>query len=100
MKERISVRWVLIDIPQGAMMKKRWVAIYLHLLFRNLKEGAKDVVISSVGDNLYSVSRIMASRSNKEFFLGHLRTVVVGVDIAKNPADFRHILDGIENNEF
>ncbi|MDI9476014.1 MAG: Ger(x)C family spore germination protein [Natronincolaceae bacterium] len=64
------------------------------------KEGAKDVVISSVGDNLYSVSRIMASRSNKEFFLGHLRTVVVGVDIAKNPADFRHILDGIENNEF
>ncbi|HZX21866.1 MAG TPA: hypothetical protein VFF25_05700, partial [Clostridia bacterium] len=64
------------------------------------KENAKDIVVSSVGDNLYSVSRIMASRSNKEFFLGHLRTVVVGVDIAKNPEDFRHILDGIENNEF
>ncbi len=64
------------------------------------KENAEDIVVSSVGENLYSVSRIMASRSNKEFFLGHLRTVVIGVDIAREPGDFRHILDGIENNEF
>ncbi|HZK56747.1 MAG TPA: hypothetical protein VFD17_00425 [Clostridia bacterium] len=64
------------------------------------KEEAKDVTVSSVGENLYSVSRIMASRSNKDLFLGHLRTVVLGVDITENPDDFRHILDGIENNRF
>lgn len=64
------------------------------------KENAKDIVVSSVGETLYSVSRIIADRSNKEFFLGHLRTVVIGADIAKDPKGFREILDGIENNEF
>ncbi len=66
----------------------------------NKKDNAKDIIVSSVGENLYSVSRIMASRSNKGFFLGHLRTVVIGVDIAKDSKSFRQILDGIENNEF
>ncbi len=63
-------------------------------------ESDKDIVVSSIGESLYSVSRIMVARSNKEFFLGHLRTVVIETDIAKNPKKFRQILDGIENNEF
>ena len=32
--------------------------------------------------------------------MGHLRTVVIGADIAKDPKNFRQMLDGIENNEF
>lgn len=63
------------------------------------KEEVTDIVISTVGDALYSVSRIMSDRTNKELFLGHLRTVIIGADIAKDSKSFREILDGIENNE-
>lgn len=59
----------------------------------------KDIVISTVGETLYSVSKIMADRSNKEFFFGHLRTVVISSDVAKDSKAFRQVLDGIENNE-
>lgn len=64
------------------------------------KDDAKDIVVSSVGENLYGVSRIMASRSNKDLFLGHLRVVILSDEITKSEGNFRHILDGIENNRF
>ncbi|GEM_PF-558406 len=63
------------------------------------KKEVTDIIIATVGDALYSVSRIMADRTNKELFLGHLRTVIIGVDVAKDSRSFREILDGIENNE-
>ena len=56
------------------------------------KEIAKDIVVSSIGETLYSVSRIMASRSNRDFFLGHLRTVVIEADIAKIQKPFAKYL--------
>ncbi|HZJ76694.1 MAG TPA: Ger(x)C family spore germination protein [Oscillospiraceae bacterium] len=63
-------------------------------------ETSEDIIVSSVGKTLYSVSRIIADRSNKEFFPGHLRTIVIEADIAKDPKAFRQILDGIENDRF
>src|SRR5690606_25546338 len=50
--------------------------------------------------SLYGVSRILSKRTNKEVFLGHLRVVILNMDIAKNEVDFRSVLNSIENNEF
>lgn len=100
-EERAHIGAVGIDMysnPDDKDVPSRY--IFTFAFPENKKDSTKDIIVSSVGENLYSVSRIMASRSNKEFFLGHLRTVVIGVDIAKDPKSFRQILDGIETNEF
>lgn len=101
-EERAHISAVGIDMystsPDNKDMPERY--IFTFAFPENKKDSAKDIIVSGVGENLYSISRIMASRSNKEFFLGHLRTVIIGVDVAKDSKSFRQVLDGIENNEF
>jgi len=59
----------------------------------------ENIVVKTVGESFFAVSRRLANRTNKEMFLGHLRTVILGVDVIKDEHLFREILDGIETNE-
>lgn len=101
-EDRAHISSVGIDRYTGPIVDKKPGNRYVFTFSfpEHKKEDAKDIVVSTVGQTLYSVSRIMADRSNSEFFLGHLRTVVIGSDIAKDPKVFRQVLDGIENSEF
>lgn len=59
----------------------------------------EDIVVRTVGETFYSASRILVNRTNQQMFLGHLRTVILGLEVTKDPKLFREILDGIETNE-
>lgn len=59
----------------------------------------EDIIVATIGDTLYGVSKILADRTNKEMFLGHLRTVILSKSVTEDEHLFRQILDGIETNE-
>lgn len=100
-EERAHVSAVGIDkyIAESEDSNTRNNFVFTFSFPEHQKEKPKDIVVSTVGDTLYSVSKIMADRSNKELFLGHLRTVIISHDVIKDERAFRQILDGIENNE-
>jgi len=62
-------------------------------------EEAEDIVLKTVGQSFFGVSRVLANRTNKELFLGHLRTIILSSEVVKDKNLFREILDGIETNE-
>lgn len=64
-----------------------------------LHKNTKDIIISSVGETLYTVSEIIADRTNKAFFMGHLKTVIIGSEVAEDPIMFREILNALETEE-
>ncbi len=66
---------------------------------KNSVEETEDIIISSVGDTLYGVSRVLANRTNKEIFLGHLRVVILNSDVVKDVNLFREVIDGMQTNE-
>ncbi len=63
-------------------------------------EELSNIVISSVGDSLYSIGRSLTNRTNHEMIYGHLRVVVLNSDVAKDERAFREILDEVEDHEF
>lgn len=63
-------------------------------------EELSNIVISSVGDSLYNVGRLLANRTNHEMVYGHLRVIVLNSDVVKDEEAFREILDEVEDNEF
>ncbi len=101
-EDRAHISSVGIDKYKGPIIDEKPANPYVFTFSfpEHKKDDAKDIVVSTVGETLYSVSRIMADRSNRQIFLGHLRTIIIGSDIAKDPKVFRQILDGIENSEF
>lgn len=63
-------------------------------------EELSNIVVSSVGDSLYSISRSLTDRTSWQMGLGHLRVVVLNSDIVRNEESFRKILYEMEDNEF
>lgn len=59
-----------------------------------------NTLYNSVGENLYSVSRILTTRLNKQVFLGHMKVLVIGESVARDPQLLREILDAVERDQF
>ncbi|AOY75180.1 Ger(x)C family spore germination protein [Clostridium formicaceticum] len=59
-----------------------------------------NILYNTVGENLYAASRILTTRINKQLFFGHMKVVVIGEDIVRDPKLFREILDVIEREPF
>ncbi|WP_026476959.1 Ger(x)C family spore germination protein [Alkaliphilus transvaalensis] len=57
-----------------------------------------NALMSSVGENIYMTEWQVATRSNNEIFLGHLKAVVLGEEVVKNEHMFREILDAFEKD--
>lgn len=90
------------DISSGVIsdeVKRQNKFVFTFAFPKESLEEVEDIILSTAGNSLYGVSRVMADRTNKELFLGHLRTVIISKDLAKDPDLFREILDGIETNE-
>lgn len=62
-------------------------------------EEMDNIVISSVGKSMYGVSRVLANRTDKQMFLGHLRSIVLNSDVIQDEKKFRSIMGAIESDE-
>lgn len=67
-------------------------------MFLQGKGEEANIVYQTVGENLFSASRIMATRLGMQVFLGHLDAIVIGESVAKDSHLFREILDAIERD--
>jgi len=54
--------------------------------------------ITGAGDSIYEVMRSIGTRSNRQIYLGHFRTVLIGEEVAKRPELFRGVLDALEKD--
>ncbi|ABR50670.1 spore germination B3 GerAC family protein [Alkaliphilus metalliredigens QYMF] len=59
-----------------------------------------NIFYHTVGQNLYSASRILTTRLNRQVFFGHMQAIVIGEAVARDPKLFREILDAIERDPF
>ncbi|AKL97131.1 spore germination B3 GerAC family protein [Clostridium aceticum] len=59
-----------------------------------------NILYKTVGENLYSASRVLTTRLNKQIFFGHLKVLVVGESVARDSKLFREILDVVEREQF
>ncbi|KAB3532480.1 Ger(x)C family spore germination protein [Alkaliphilus serpentinus] len=57
-----------------------------------------NVYLSSLGSNMHSILRQIGARTSKSIYFGHLRGLVLGEELAKDPRMIREILDAFENN--
>ncbi|KAB3540957.1 Ger(x)C family spore germination protein [Alkaliphilus pronyensis] len=57
-----------------------------------------NITMSSVSHSSFTAKRQMISRSDNELFLGHLKAVVLGDELVKNPMLFRETMDRIEKD--
>jgi len=86
------------DSPSGHEDKRNQFKFIFAFPKHSLEE-TDDIIVATIGDTLYGVSKILADRTNREMFLGHLRTVILGKSVTEDEHLFRQILDGIETNE-
>lgn len=56
----------------------------------------QNVSISSVGENIFIIRRHLATRTDTDLFLGHLKVILMGEDLVKNRELFIEFLDGAE----
>lgn len=54
--------------------------------------------VSTLASDVYMADRVLATRLNKSVYLGHLRMVLLGEEVAKDPQMLREILDTLERN--
>ncbi|SES94561.1 germination protein, Ger(x)C family [Natronincola peptidivorans] len=59
-----------------------------------------NILYNTVGENLYSASRILTTRINKQVFFGHMKVLVIGETVARDPDMLREVLDAIERDQF
>ncbi|MBM7615951.1 Ger(x)C family spore germination protein [Alkaliphilus hydrothermalis] len=58
----------------------------------------ENIIMSSVGENIYINERQMKARVDNQLFLGHLKSVVLGEEVVKTPQMFREVLDALEKD--
>lgn len=55
-----------------------------------------NINISSISQSVFGSRRQLATRTDNELFLGHLKVILLGEDAARNEKLFREVLDGGE----
>lgn len=89
------------DIPEENP-RNRYAYTYLipNVEFLIGESDRANILYNSVGENLYAVSRILTTRLNKQLFFGHMKVIVIGEDVARDPQLLRETLDVIERDQF
>lgn len=59
-----------------------------------------NIIIAGTGSSLYSIKRRFSTRSSKELYLGHLKAVLIGEEIARQPDLLREIFDALEKDPY
>ncbi len=62
----------------------------------NSESKDSNIIYTTVGSDLYTTSKILATRINLDIFLGHLDAIILGDAIVNDVHLFREILDVIE----
>lgn len=57
-----------------------------------------NMFVSTMASDIYMADRILATRTTKSVFLGHLRVVLLGEEVARDPLMLREVLDTMERN--
>lgn len=59
-----------------------------------------NILYNTVGGTFHNSIRILPTRFSEQVYLGHLKTVVVGEDVARDEHLFREVLDALERDPF
>ncbi len=57
-----------------------------------------NIFLSVVANDMFNAERILATRSSKNIFLGHMKLVILGEEAAEDPMLLRETLDALERN--
>ncbi len=57
-----------------------------------------NMFISVVSNDMFNAERILATRTSKSIFLGHLKVLIIGEEAARDPILLRETLDSLERN--
>jgi len=57
-----------------------------------------NVTLSTVTTDMYTAERLLATRTNKSLFFGHLKVMLIGEEVARDELLFREVLDAVERN--
>ena len=60
--------------------------------------GPKSFILSSVGESSFETSRQLSTRSDKKMFFKHMKTVIIGEELAKNSDYLKEQLDALERH--
>lgn len=100
--ERVFIATIGFDTaPEGGVPQNKYKISYA---FPNQAGGyGTDTVVtnaymSTLASEIYSAERLLATRSNKSFYLGHLRVMVIGEEVARDQMMLREVLDSVERN--
>lgn len=53
-------------------------------------------ILSSMGQNIFHVSKTLTTRSNKTMFFGHTKAIIIGEKVARDSETLKHIFDELE----
>ncbi|RKD30920.1 Ger(x)C family spore germination protein [Thermohalobacter berrensis] len=80
--------------------EKRYIITYAFPNVKTLADQGGDekprFVIRSIGQNMFQVSDILTTRSNRTMFFGHTKVIIISEDVARDPIAFREVIDGLE----
>lgn len=98
-EERAYVSVLGIDLNTEAKSpREKYLVTYswpnLNAIGKNASSEKTKFVLSSTGRSIYDTSVEMATRINKTLFLKHIKVIVIGEDVARNPDEMKAMLDG------
>lgn len=99
-EERAYVSVIGIDLntdeqsPQGEY-RITYSFPNLNAIGKNASSEKGKFVLSGTGKSIYDTNVAISMRINKTLFLKHVKAIVIGEDLAKNPDKMKAIFDGI-----
>lgn len=115
--ERLFVSAIGIDIYTGdkedqpevhpeenyLTQQDRFVIIYsapnLKALGKNPTSDKPRILTASISNNAYETTKEIATRTNRNLSFRHLKTFIIGEDVAKNPEYMKEIFDDLDRHE-
>ena len=102
--ERLFVTTIGFDKPTEEDALDPFNRYKISVGFRNQSSGMgtdteiSNETLSTVTSEMYTAERMLATRTNKSLFFGHLKVMLIGEDVARDERLFREVLDAVERN--
>lgn len=80
--------------------RNRFTITFVFTNVKALRKGGGDekprFILSSMGQNVFYVSNMLTTRSNKTMFFGHTKAIIIGEKVARDSETFKEVIDGLE----